>query len=87
MINEWESKDEPEHLKTIRDRIVNTDQSLRVRSLYHHILTQEAVESTDSAEEKELILSGLVLKREGILRVHNRIYQVIFNVNWIEALL
>ena len=87
VIDEWESKDEPEHLKTIRDRILNTEQSGAVRSLYHHILTQDTVASTDSAAEKELILSGLVIKREGLLIVHNRIYRVIFNVDWIESLL
>lgn len=42
------------------------------------------VASVDTSEEKELILSGLVIKQEGYLKVHNRIYELIFNQSWIN---
>ncbi|GBF79217.1 AAA-like domain-containing protein [Aphanothece sacrum] len=88
IINYWESQDEPEHLRTIRDRILQS--SLNRNTLlkrYQKILNQEDIISIDDDEERELILSGLVIKEEQFLRVHNRIYEVIFNNTWIERII
>ncbi|NDJ23584.1 response regulator [Nostoc sp. B(2019)] len=85
VINNWESQDEPEHLKTIRDRILkNTQKPVWLLNLYREILHQGKIVSVDSPEERELLLSGLVVKQQGYLRVHNRIYELIFNTSWIE---
>ncbi|MEO1375853.1 MAG: AAA-like domain-containing protein, partial [Cyanobacteria bacterium J06635_10] len=78
IIENWESQDEPQHLRTIRDRLLKSKQSARLIELYRQILHQREVVAVDSPEEKELLLSGLVVKQEGILRVHNRIYKSIF---------
>ncbi len=78
IIENWESQDEPEHLRTIRDRLLYSKQSAKLLKLYRQILDQEEVIAVDSSEEKELLLSGLVVKQEGILKVHNRIYKSIF---------
>ncbi|WP_155747586.1 AAA-like domain-containing protein [Scytonema sp. UIC 10036] len=84
VINNWESQDEPEHLRTIRDRILNSKQdALSLLALYRQILHSRTVASVDSPEEKELLLSGLVIKQQGCLKVHNRIYELIFNDSWI----
>ncbi|MFL9452504.1 MULTISPECIES: AAA-like domain-containing protein [Nostocales] len=84
VIENWESQDEPEHLRTIRDRILNSKQNtLRLLALYRQILHSGTVASVDSPEEKELILSGLAIKQRGCLKVHNRIYELIFNESWI----
>ncbi|KAB8318837.1 response regulator [Tolypothrix campylonemoides VB511288] len=85
VIDNWESQDEPEHLRTIRDRILNSEhQPLRLLQLYQQILQQREVASVDSPEERELLLSGLVVKQQGSLKVHNRIYELIFNPSWIN---
>jgi hypothetical protein len=42
------------------------------------------IDSDDSPEQMELRLSGLVVKREGKLSVYNRIYEAVFNLNWVE---
>jgi YesN/AraC family two-component response regulator len=85
VIDNWESQDEPEHLRTISDRILKSRyRRLRLLTLYRQILHQEEVSATDSPEEKELLLSGLVVKQQGSLKVHNRIYKFIFNHNWID---
>jgi hypothetical protein len=85
VIENWESQDEPEHLKTIRDRILNSTQlPVFLLDLYQKILAQGKVISIDSLEEKELLLSGLVVKQQGSLKVHNRIYELIFDSNWIN---
>ncbi|MEG4035808.1 AAA-like domain-containing protein [Microcoleus sp. S36b_A4] len=85
IINKWESQDEPEHLKTIRDRIIRNEQ-LTARSLgiYQNLLQCGGLEADDSREQIELLLSGLVVKQQGLLKVRNQIYQEVFNLQWVE---
>ncbi|MEH1938950.1 MAG: AAA family ATPase [Nostoc sp.] len=78
VIENWESQDEPEHLRTIRDRLLKSKQSVRLLELYRQILHQGEIIAVDSSEERELLLSGLVVKQQGKLRVQNRIYESIF---------
>ncbi|RAM48066.1 MAG: hypothetical protein C6Y22_29905 [Hapalosiphonaceae cyanobacterium JJU2] len=88
VIENWETHDEPEHLKTIRDRLLNLESSIvQILKLYQVILHQGEVVAVDSPEEKELLLSGLIVKQQGKLRTHNRIYELVFNDDWIEQLL
>ena len=84
ILDKWESQDEPEHLRTIRDRLLKSQQSIRLLNLYQEVLRGQAVTSSDSPEEKELLLSGLVIKQQGFLRVNNRIYESIFCRRWVE---
>ncbi len=78
VIENWESQDEPEHLRTIRDRLLKSKQSDKLLKLYRQILQQGEIASTDLPEERELVLSGLIIKQQETLKVHNRIYQSIF---------
>ncbi len=84
VIENWESQDEPEHLRTIRDRLLQSKQSVRLLELYQRVLRQKDVVSTASPEEMELLLSGLVVKQQGYLRVNNLIYESIFDNRWVE---
>ncbi len=83
VIQNWESQDEPEHLKTIRDRVLKSQKSTQLLELYQQVLDQQEIAITDSSVEKELRLSGLVIKKQGILEVNNRIYQLVFNQSWL----
>lgn len=38
-----------------------------------------------TVEEKELLLSGLVVKEGGYIKVYNRIYELIFDISWVES--
>ncbi|RUT06487.1 serine/threonine protein kinase [Dulcicalothrix desertica PCC 7102] len=78
VIENWESQDEPEHLRTIRNRLFKSKQSVRLLELYRQILHQERIVAVDSSEERELLMSGLVIKQQGTLTVQNRIYKLIF---------
>jgi WD40 repeat protein/CheY-like chemotaxis protein len=85
IIKHWESQDEPEHLKTIRDRILsNEERSGVLLGLYQQILIQGYLLTDDSKEQGELILCGLVVKSEGKLLVRNRIYEAVFNLQWVD---
>lgn len=91
LINNWESQDDPEHLRTIRDRILRSDKCgkrpAQLLKLYQQILCKAPIPLDNSVEQLELQLSGLVAKRQGRLQVYNRIYQEVFNQDWIEECL
>ncbi len=88
IISNWEAQDEPEHLKTIRDRLLRSGQRTGlILGLYEQILQQDEIAADDSTEQMELRLSGLVVRQQGKLRVYNRIYQLVFNPNWVEDVL
>ncbi|WOB43987.1 hypothetical protein HNI00_13140 [Thermoleptolyngbya oregonensis NK1-22] len=129
ILQHWESQDEPEHLKTIRDRLLINEQcASRLLGLYQQILQQETADTAiplpqiplpqipllpiplpqpgaetpcepaisnnpkpkiqnlpDSPEQTQLLLSGLVEKYNGILRVKNRIYRAVFDEAWVNT--
>lgn len=86
VIDDWEVKDEPEHLKTIRDRICYRDSVMTIRllALYREILQNKVVKIDRSREQMELRLSGLVVAREGKLTVNNPLYARVFDIAWID---
>ena len=131
ILDNWETQDDPEHLRTIRDRLLHNEQrSGLLLGLYQHILDEERgrggegerrrggeeergkgrqftpippegkspsphpsippsphppIKANGGWEHTELLLSGLVVRRQGQLRVNNPIYAAVFNAEWIEA--
>lgn len=83
LIENWEATDEPEHLRTIRDRILKSGQRIGQLRLYQQILQLGEVPARDTSEHMELRLSGLVVKQAGKLRVYNRLYQSVFDRSWV----
>ncbi|MEH2067216.1 MAG: CHASE2 domain-containing protein [Nostoc sp.] len=85
IINNWEFQDEPEHLKTISLRILDDEQTAgRLLGVYQQILAGEEVIIDDSREKFELFLSGLIINSQGKVKIKNKIYQNIFNLEWIN---
>jgi CHASE2 domain-containing sensor protein len=85
IINQWESKDDPEHLRTIQNRIEsNSQRAGRMLGIYVQILQGVEIPADESREKIELMLSGLLIKQQGLLKVKNRIYQEVFNVVWVK---
>jgi PAS domain S-box-containing protein len=88
VIENWESQDDPEHLRTIRDRLLRVgERTARLLVLYQQILQSGEVVADDSPERMELRLSGLVVKQLGKLRVYNRIYAAVFDQSWVDRAL
>lgn len=83
LIENWEATDEPEHLRTIRDRLLSSEQRDRLLYLYQKIWQREEIPAHDTPEEMELRLSGVVVKQQGKLRVYNRLYRAVFNLDWL----
>jgi hypothetical protein len=87
LLENWETTDEPEHLRTIRNRLLKTqNSSTELLKLYQQILQQGEITANDTPEQMELRLSGLVVKHHGKLQAYNRIYQSVFNQEWLNKL-
>jgi WD40 repeat protein len=107
ILQNWETQDEPEHLKTIRNRLLSKQEAAgRLLGIYQQVLQESEVRSQesgvfpaktlrernssllvpadDSREQVELLLSGLVVKENGYLRVKNRVYAEVFDRQWVE---
>ncbi|MBW4605748.1 MAG: AAA-like domain-containing protein [Hassallia sp. WJT32-NPBG1] len=88
IVENWDSLDEPPHLKTIKDRILMSKHNTgALLGLYQKILQVGQIPASDSPEQIELRLSGLVVEQQGYLRVYNRIYATVFDLNWVEKAL
>jgi WD40 repeat protein/tetratricopeptide (TPR) repeat protein len=88
VIDTWETQDEPEHLRTIRDRLLyNGNSTSKLLGLYQQILQKGEIPADNSYEQMQLQLSGLVVKQQGSLRVYNRIYESVFDSRWVEKAL
>jgi WD40 repeat protein len=88
IVENWDSLDEPPHLKTIQDRILMSRHNTgALLGLYQKILQLGQIPASDSPEQIELRLSGLVVEQQGYLRVYNRIYATVFDLNWVEKAL
>ncbi len=84
ILDDWQHQDEPEHLRTIQNRLLyNPNKVGRLLGIYKQILQKQHIEFDKIPEETELILSGLIIKESGLLKVKNRIYEQVFNLEWI----
>ena len=89
IIENWESQDEPEHLRTIRARILRDEQRagylLQLYQQVRQVEEQSEITADDTLEQSELQLSGLVVRQQNKLKVYNPIYRDIFDPDWIET--
>lgn len=88
VIENWEAQDEPEHLKTVRSRLLNDPARAREHlELYRRIYQEGSVPLDQSALQDELVLTGLVVREWDKLRINNSIYRDVFNLAWIDSML
>lgn len=85
LLDNWEAQDNPQHLRTIRDRIVSdTLAGGQLLSLYQRLLRQGKLTYRKGDEYQTLLLSGLVSKQGSRLQVKNRIYRTVFDRAWVR---
>lgn len=86
VIQDWETQDFSEYLKTIQAHLLNNTVCFpkTLLNLYLKILQQGELTAISSLEKQELIKSGLVIEDRNKLKVSNRIYRSIFNHDWVE---
>ena len=85
ILSHWESQDEPEHLRTIRDRLLYDERRTgRLLGIYQRWLEGQAIPTDDSRDQIELLLSGLMVQQAGQLHSKNRIYESVFDLAWVQ---
>ncbi|WP_036485967.1 hypothetical protein [Myxosarcina sp. GI1] len=86
VIRNWETQVFGEYLKPIQEHLLNNTVCLprTLLNLYLQILQHGELTVPSSLATQELIKSGLVIERKNKLQVSNRIYQSIFNRDWVE---
>jgi WD40 repeat protein len=111
LIKNWEVQDVPPHLKTIRDRLLRSDERMRGRLLgiYQKVLDsyphldfsstraesrtpallgiEGGIDADGSYEQLQMQLTGVVVKKDGKLKVYNPIYAEVFNRQWVDGAL
>ncbi len=89
VITNWETQDEPEHLKTIRNYLIRSDKynTRQLLSFYQQILENNGAAADDSSTQIDLRLSGIVVKKSERLEICNRIYAQVFDRPWLERVL
>ncbi|MBW4528593.1 MAG: AAA-like domain-containing protein [Phormidium tanganyikae FI6-MK23] len=85
IIQNWEAQDDPEHLRTIRDRLLylGEQRAGRLLGMCQQIARRGNIPADSSAEQIELRLTGLVVRSRSSLKIYNRIYQTVFNIDWL----
>ncbi|NER25345.1 MAG: hypothetical protein F6J96_32545 [Symploca sp. SIO1C2] len=85
ILDKWEIRDEPLHLKTIRNRFLRHEQLKgKLLGLYQQVVQGKQIPVDGNLAHIELQLSGLVINQQGKLAVYNQIYATIFNQAWID---
>ena len=89
IIDNWEFQDEPEHLRTIRNRLLFDEKiTSSLLGLYQQILSElkqgRKLVADRSPEQMKLRLSGLVVKLGEGLQVYNPIYAAVFDRDWVN---
>jgi hypothetical protein len=85
ILSNWQTQDEPEHLRTIRDRLLgDPTHSVLMLELYRQILFKGDIPADGSSAQMLLRLSGAVVQRQNRLYVYNRIYRTLFGWNWAD---
>ena len=84
MINNWEKGVAAEHLKGLRDRLLEKDRGTGQLLRQYGQVLQQKVPADYRWEQQELLKLGLLEVQAGELFVYNRIYQEVFNRQWVE---
>ena len=84
VIENWRENDAASHLKQIEGTLFAYPNKKKVLLKLFSILSTESTQTDASPEENALIEASLVVDENGLLKIHNPIYQAIFNQDWIE---
>jgi tetratricopeptide (TPR) repeat protein len=86
LIDNWETQVASEHLHKIQTKIIHNQQCdpLLLLELYQHIWEQGEISINNSPEQAELLRLGLVVQQKDKLILGNRIYQAVFDRNWVK---
>jgi tetratricopeptide (TPR) repeat protein len=85
-INNWETQASAEPLRVLRQQILENQQCdpIELLAFYRKILQHQSVANNESAQRAELIALGLIVAQGEDLSIANPIYEIVFNLAWVE---
>jgi len=86
IINNWNEESNPlkQKLEEIQKCLLDSQDYFGRLETYQKILQGENVDAIDENDRNALLVSGLIVKSQEKLRVKNKIYESIFNLQWIK---
>jgi AAA-like domain len=87
ILQNWESQDNPEHLRNVRDRLLKSPRATLLLDFCQTIADEtialpHEVQVVKSSLEIELVLTGLVKQTPAGLTIQSRLYSHIFTSQW-----
>ena len=85
IVKNWLENKAASHLQKIQNSLLTPDKNVRSRlEIYQEILQQGGVFADNKPEKLALQQAELVIKNDEYLEVTNRIYQEVFNIQWVK---
>ena len=85
IVKNWLQNKASDHLQKIQNSLLTPDKNVRSRlEIYQEILQQGGVFADNKPEKLALQQAELVIKNDEYLEVTNRIYQEVFNIQWVK---
>ncbi|MDB9385204.1 AAA-like domain-containing protein [Microcystis aeruginosa] len=85
IVENWLQNKAADHLQKIQNSLLTPDKNVRSRlEIYQEILQQGGVFADNKPEKLALQQAELVIKNDEYLEVTNRIYQEVFNIQWVK---
>ncbi|MBD2436615.1 tetratricopeptide repeat protein [Nostoc sp. FACHB-110] len=87
LIDNWETQAAAEHLQKLQSKIIHNQECdpLFLLEVYQQIWEQGELSIDNSPEQVELLHLGLVKQQKDKLKLGNRIYQSVFDRNWVKV--
>ncbi|MCJ8322041.1 MAG: response regulator, partial [Colwellia sp.] len=87
IIDDWVRKDNPEHLRTIRDRLLLDENHATFNlDIYQQLLSNgdEWLKVNENIDYSRLLLTGLINIEHGLITIRAKLYRQIFNALWLK---
>ncbi|GBF79002.1 AAA-like domain-containing protein [Aphanothece sacrum] len=78
IINNWESQDNPPHLRTIYQRVKHINDNSNFFEKYSKNAILKGIKGNSFKDDLELRLSGLMVRKNNQLEIYNKIYIYVF---------
>ncbi|MEL7350280.1 MAG: hypothetical protein AAF171_15750 [Cyanobacteria bacterium P01_A01_bin.116] len=84
IIDHWQTNSAAARLNDIHQTLLTYDRQDSLLITYIKVLQRGKLRADNSPEQAKLLESGLVVERRGKLQVANKLYQHVFDLDWVE---
>lgn len=87
LVKKWQTSENSQHLKDIRDKILNHERSGFILRCYQQIIQNRTLNTNEYGDDLHYLsndLKLLIFKNDRVPEVSNLLYQEVFNLQWLE---